>query len=342
MLSNLNRLALTFGRPILGIHNKTNGILFDVLECLIQRNLGYATTDVRVCYALIKEKLYDPSLSKVIFILHSQGGIEGSLIIDWLLQELPQDLLAKLEVYTFGNAANHFNNPHRHVESQSRALKDPLLGKMDAQGSAGLTNGQRTPSPGGGSPEPPSLVSLKSETTASTPNKVSDRAIGHIEHYAHTTDFVALWGVIHFATSKLSSRTMPRFIGRVFLREGIGGGHQFGQHYLDNMFPLAKDAKGGFVGCLDDEMDDIEKRVNEFMESEVVVAGAGGGANGRDVEVTGGLFGERGRSRRRETQVKMKVKELSRLWKYRNGKSPGETPPGLVKDVNGVVRGATM
>lgn len=341
MLSNLNRLALTFGRPILGIHNKTNGILFDVLECLIQRNLGYATTDVRVCYALIKEKLYEPSLSKVIFILHSQGGIEGSLIIDWLLQELPQDLLAKLEVYTFGNAANHFNNPHRHVESQSRALKDPLLGEMDAQGPAGLTNGYRTPSPGGNSADPPSLVSLKSETTASTPNKVSDRAIGHIEHYAHTTDFVALWGVIHFATSKLSSRTMPRFIGRVFLREGIGGGHQLCQHYLDNMFPLAKDAKGIFIGCLDDETEDTEKRVNEFMESEVVVAGTEG-AIGKEVEVTGSPLEESGRRRRRETQVKMKVKELSRLWKYRNGKSPGEKPPGLARDADGVVRGAAM
>jgi hypothetical protein len=346
MLSNLNRLALTFGRPILGIHNKTNGILFDVLECLIQRNLGYATTDVRVCYALIKEKLYDPSLSKVIFVLHSQGGIEGSMIIDWLLQELPQNLLAKLEVYTFGNAANHFNNPHRHVESQSRALNDPLLGEMDAQGSAGLTNGLRTPSPGGRSPEPPSLVTLKSETTASAPNRVSDRAIGHIEHYAHTTDFVALWGVIHFATSKLSSRTMPRFIGRVFLREGIGGGHQFCQHYLDNMFPLAKDAKRSLVGCLDDETEDTEKRVNEFMESEVVVVVAGADdAIGSEVEVTGSPLEGRGRRRRRrkrETQVKMKVKELSRLWKYRNGKSPGEQPPGLVKDANGVVRGATM
>lgn len=34
------------------------------------------------------------------------------MIIDWLLDELPQDLLHQLEVYSFGNAANHFNNPH--------------------------------------------------------------------------------------------------------------------------------------------------------------------------------------------------------------------------------------
>jgi hypothetical protein len=45
----------------------------------------------------IKASLYSDA-SKVVFILHSQGGIEGGMIIDWLLQEVPQDLLSKLEV----------------------------------------------------------------------------------------------------------------------------------------------------------------------------------------------------------------------------------------------------
>lgn len=119
MKANLNRVALTFGRPVLGIHNRTSGIVFDIVECLVQRNYGYATTDIRVAFKTVKDVLYNPQKSKVVFVLHSQGGIEGSLVLDWLLQELPQDLLAKLEVYTFGNAANHFNNPHRHALSQT-------------------------------------------------------------------------------------------------------------------------------------------------------------------------------------------------------------------------------
>ncbi|EAQ83304.1 hypothetical protein CHGG_09708 [Chaetomium globosum CBS 148.51] len=65
MQSNLDRLAVTFKRPILGIHNKTSGILFDVVECLIQRNWGYATKDVRVCYQIIKQKLYSSQYSKL-------------------------------------------------------------------------------------------------------------------------------------------------------------------------------------------------------------------------------------------------------------------------------------
>jgi hypothetical protein len=105
MMSNINRLALTFKRPVQGIHNRTTGIIFDVVECLIQRNFSYATDDVRLAYRTVKAHLYDPRFSKVVFILHSQGGIEGGLVLDWLLQELPQNLLAKLEVYTFGCAA---------------------------------------------------------------------------------------------------------------------------------------------------------------------------------------------------------------------------------------------
>ncbi|KAK3347906.1 hypothetical protein B0H65DRAFT_158653 [Neurospora tetraspora] len=394
MQSNLNRLAITFKRPILGIHNKTAGILFDVIECLVQRNLGYATADVRICYRIIKEKLYNPQYSKVIFILHSQGAIEGGMIIDWLLQELPQNLLAKLEVYTFGNAANHFNNPHRNIQSQHNAISNPLAASTDStnttagsgnteQAQATLSDNQpltetspqqrRTTTTGTtpaatattaatdtrtteGEQVEPSIPSLTSETSAITPSAVSGRAIGHIEHYAHTTDFVALWGILHFATSIPGQRTMPRFIGRVFARTTVRGGHQLCQHYLDGMFPLEKDAKtGAFLGCAETG--------NEFMESEITVGEAGsemtaakeameiswlangiangivsgGGEGNGDEAAVGGIavYGghspveRRGRvrTRRESMPAKVKVKDLSRLWQYRNGRSPNDKPP---------------
>jgi len=403
MRNNLNRLALTFKRPILGIHNKTDGIIFDVVECLVQRNLGYATSDVRVCYRIIKDKLYDPRYSKVVFLLHSQGAIEGSLIIDWLLQELPQDLLSKLEVYTFGNAANHFNNPHRFVRTQDEAFRNPLVASTDFTPSMTITTSLHNTSPSGTSvPNSanttiPSNNSLTLETRTPSPSAVSGRAIGHIEHYAHTTDFVALWGVMHFATSTLSTKTMPRFIGRVFARTSARGGHQMCQHYLDGMFPLARDAATGeFVGCAEE---------NEFMESEILVGseddndgGNGGeprvegqeveggvvrrerlgsmflgwvpgiiggqeelvnGVDGHDsddgdrnggVQVHGGSpVEERGRFRSRNINsgrdqvAKVKVKDLSRLWQYRNGRSPeDDKPPLLTRDADGVIRTATL
>ena len=339
MKSNLNRLALTFGRPILGVHNQTNGILFDVIECLIQRNFQYANSDIRICYKRIKEKLYDTRYSKVVFILHSQGGIEGGLVLDWLLQELPQDLLVKLEVYTFGCAANHFNNPHRHAISQqltgdhpAAALRSlisttvtasPIESPVASQLGRGAINGHATAA---GLPQDASGSSLASSRTLSA--AAQDRALGHIEHYAHQTDFVAMWGVLHFATSKLGSHDLPRFIGRLFV--GRRGGHQFCQHYLDGMFPLARDAATGeFTGAADasDFMDSVVQLGQEgdaardmreaFEISYLGARGFGSGAYEEAVEVHGS-----GRRRSRRT---VRVKDLSRLWLYRNGKSPLDT-----------------
>ncbi|KAH7395471.1 hypothetical protein BKA64DRAFT_59873 [Cadophora sp. MPI-SDFR-AT-0126] len=266
--SNVDRLALTFGRPVLGVHNKTNGIIFDVLQCLIQRNFTYATQDVRDCYSIVKSTLYQPHLTKVIFILHSQGAIEGGLIIDWLLQEVPQDLLAKLEVYTFGNAANHFNNPHLHLLSQHAALmhpKTPATTKtttsvhyhdpihpvpnthstplphpdfrsndaapnVNPNPGATLTNGTPLTTTSPPTPKPITRQISRQEST-------SGKTIRYIEHYAHTSDFVACWGVLHFTKNFSLGPSAPRFMGRVFERGGQGG-HQMNMHYLDGMFPL--------------------------------------------------------------------------------------------------------
>ena len=304
------------------------------------------------------------------------------MIIDWLLQELPQDLLSKLEVYTFGNAANHFNNPHRHVHLQDLAFRNPLAGAMDSTNAASQAPVLRSPSPNPHvhSSAPASswkkattdksassysvLPSLTSETSSFAPSAISGRAIGHVEHYAHTTDFVALWGVLHFATSKPETHTMPRFIGRVFARTSTRGGHQFCQHYLDGMFPLERSSTDPtkFVGCLEEG--------NEFMESEIVIGVEGdemssmreatelswlgngkGSGDPKGVEIHGGSpVEQRGRFRarvekpgqdgRRETRIK--VKELSRLWLYRNGNSPEAVPPLLARDGEGFVRTATL
>ncbi|ORY60981.1 uncharacterized protein BCR38DRAFT_459908 [Pseudomassariella vexata] len=364
MLSNLNRLALTFKRPVTGIHNKTNGIIFDVVECLIQRNFSYATGDVRLAYKAVKEHLYNPQYSKVVFILHSQGGIEGGLVLDWLLQELPQDLLTKLEVYTFGCAANHFNNPHRHAASQDAEknhlhtatatsvtkmqitdspteLKTPLPRRQTSD------DNHRSQQPVENPPTPESLSD--DETTQTETSQLvlpaMDRAIGYIEHYAHTTDFVALWGVLHFVTNKRASPMAPRFIGRVFSRTSSRGGHQFCQHYLNGMFPLECHPSNSteFIGCADenDFMNSVVERGEEgtarqeareaYEDSWDMLQRAGRKVKGKgsihEVAVHGSFT-----DGRLEGDGKIRVKDLSRLWLYRNGRSPPETPRGLEAD----------
>lgn len=83
----------------------------DMFQLLLQRNFGVGTANTRACYQILHSELYSKTTSKIVLILHGQGAIEGGAAIDWLLQEVPIGLFSKLEVYTFGSAANHFNNP---------------------------------------------------------------------------------------------------------------------------------------------------------------------------------------------------------------------------------------
>ncbi|RHZ53247.1 uncharacterized protein CDV56_103957 [Aspergillus thermomutatus] len=275
--SSVDRLAYTFGRNITGVHNPTLGIVFDVIECLIQRNFSYATSDVRDAYAIIKDALLNPQYEKVILILHSQGGIEGGLVIDWLLDELPRELLHNLEVYTFGNAANHFNNPFKTL---SHARRNESEGESPQANSA----------------------------------SIATKTIRRIEHYANSKDFVSVWGILNFAS-------IPnRYMGRVFVRPGSG--HQFIQHHLDTMFTLGKDMK-----TLD---------TNDFMEMEVEVQLDGSNRPETDRRDTGDRLDHdeidfpydemtaNGSLLQTDAYLsrKMKVKDLSRLWLYRNGASP--------------------
>lgn len=351
-------MAITFKRPVLGIHNRTWGIIFDIVECLIQRNFSYATSDVRIAYKIVKNALYDPAKSKVVLILHSQGGIEGGLVLDWLLQEIPQDLLSKLEIYTFGCAANHFNNPHRHAVSQKLTRENPsvALGTIVTETSSVISSDGNSPVDarrdlGVRIPTSQSLPREHSSTLSSstrTSTLAHDRAIAHIEHYAHSTDFVSIWGVLHFATNRTGSPLIPRFLGRLFVRSTGLGGHQMNQHYLDGMFPLRRDpVTGDFVG--------VDEEGNEFMDEvvrlgvegdamdnireafDITYAGTQGFGSGEvstPVEVHGVVTdGGKKMSRRRE----VKVRDLSRLWSYRNGMSPQGSPPLLATE--GSLRG---
>lgn len=253
------------------------------------------TQDIRNAYAAVKKAVADPRYKTVVFIIHSQGGIEGGLILDWLLADMPADLLGKLEIYTFGNAANHFNNPQR-----------PLT---DAERSAGLDH-----------------------------DDVANHERGvfrHIEHYANTLEFVSRWGVLHFDSWDTVAGVNNRYRGRVFERYG-GKGHQLNQHYLDNMFPLV-DAKRPDRGL---------REKNDFMDSIAGVYRAGPRATiksstsntpikaGVDASLTNGYHAEEGSMPEKERVVIRNitappfgiypepVKNLSRLWQYRNGRTP--------------------
>ena len=335
-----------------------------MIQCLIQRNFNYATRDIRDCYKIVKEKLYEPGYTKIVFILHSQGGIEGGMIIDWLLQEVPQDLFAKLEVYTFGNAANHFNDPHQHLVSQHTALANP-----DSVYTTKSTTyiHYHDPIPGTESGQEPNMKRSLHQAS------VAGKTIRYIEHYANTSDFVARWGVLHYLiSSNYLMSTAPRYMGRLF--ERVGRGHQFNQHYLDNMFPL-QDSVGkssgignsGFEGAADDspfmdtfvEWDEssnngkdkreglemsfltakgepLDEGEKETLISDMspVSSSASMTTLKREFEKGGGFTSvSEGSGGKEQITVRFKVKDLSRLWAYRNGRSPkiDEVDVGLAR-----------
>ncbi|KZF22895.1 hypothetical protein L228DRAFT_139030 [Xylona heveae TC161] len=133
---NCERLAETFGRPIVGVHNRSYGIIHDLIECLFQRCFYLNTTDGRITFAYLRDYVLDPSVEKVVLIGHSQGGLIVSLVLDKMFTTLDSENLSKLEVYTFGSAASHFDNPRssasrpqtriiRHIEHFCNE-KDPV------------------------------------------------------------------------------------------------------------------------------------------------------------------------------------------------------------------------
>lgn len=102
MTANVDMLSSIFKRPIVGIHNRTFGVVFDLMECLIQRCFSYSTEDTRIMYQHLKSILMDPKITKVVVIAHSQGGIILSTALDSLFADLPCGAFDKLEIYTFG------------------------------------------------------------------------------------------------------------------------------------------------------------------------------------------------------------------------------------------------
>jgi pimeloyl-ACP methyl ester carboxylesterase len=108
---NLQLLYNLFGRPVLGINNRTYGFLGDIVECVLQRSFGFRTSETRVAYPILEGFLNDANVTRVVLIAHSQGGIIASHVLRDLYTRVSITNLRKLEVYTFGNAALHFDNP---------------------------------------------------------------------------------------------------------------------------------------------------------------------------------------------------------------------------------------
>ncbi|EXF76696.1 hypothetical protein CFIO01_03507 [Colletotrichum fioriniae PJ7] len=200
---NINRLSRTFQRPITGVHNRTSGIIFDLIQCLLERCFYFGTSDTRTCYALITAAL-DPAQKKdkTVLILHSQGGLEGSIILDWLLSNYRRETLHKLEIYTFGNAANHFNDPET-------SQNEHVFGHIEHYGNTGDFVSQW------------GVIHFKSLVAEQSNPQPMD---GRHPFLPIVDDILRL------------DKRQNTFAGLLFENNVLG--HLLNQHYLDRLFPL--------------------------------------------------------------------------------------------------------
>ncbi len=118
-----------------------------------------------------------------------------------------------MQVYTFGNAASHFNNPLRTLTGPDNTTtmdaRDAIDGLL-VPGKAGQTN--------------------KPKVNQVLPKRV----IPYIEHYCNSEDMVNRWGALYSAKQILQNR----FCAHIFISDGSSG-HMLNQHYLGKMFPVA-------------------------------------------------------------------------------------------------------
>lgn len=164
----------------------------------------------------------------------------------------------------------------------------------------------------------------------------SERKIPHIEHYCNENDLVAKWGVLY----NVMNLPDNRYSGIIFTLCSSTG-HLFNQHYMGVMFPTDPLLADAFL----DEPVEVDEKTAIQRESvcgQTMVFTKLPGTNGVEdpsLAVTqnglrinfvdaakAGADGVRGRT----------VRQLSRLWRYRNGQKPSiplETMDGLINSV---------
>ena len=112
-LIELNRQELSkiFNRKINVLHNVTDSLISDLIECLIGKTTEDLTEASTVTLYTLSNKLLNPKIKKVIFVCHSQGTI----IISNVLKNLhklgldKKEYLEKLEIYAFANCSTKMN-----------------------------------------------------------------------------------------------------------------------------------------------------------------------------------------------------------------------------------------
>jgi hypothetical protein len=77
---------------------------------LLLRSIPYPSRTSTTLYTQLRELLLPPSTRKVLVVAHGTGASILSSVLSKLHNDLPIDLLSKLEIFTFGSAATYLSN----------------------------------------------------------------------------------------------------------------------------------------------------------------------------------------------------------------------------------------
>jgi len=107
---NGRRIEQLFDRPVTLIHNRTFGLLFDLLDCILGRTYNFSNETIETSSRVLKEALVDVQIKKVVLLSHGKGGIIAYQLAEELLMDpvINDAEIKKLEIYTFGCAAKKF------------------------------------------------------------------------------------------------------------------------------------------------------------------------------------------------------------------------------------------
>ncbi len=118
-----NILSQLLGEPVELVHNETEGLKKDLLECAEGRE-GVINRVARDAIDVIKDKLKHPGDLTV--VAHSQGAIVLTTAIQQLSREVSVDLLGRIKFVTFGAGVGHCVLPEAVFTEHFANSRDPV------------------------------------------------------------------------------------------------------------------------------------------------------------------------------------------------------------------------
>jgi len=107
--TNQEFLRNMFDRPIDLVHNNTDSLIMDLIECLVGKETDDLTEPAMITLYTMSRKLLNPKIKKLVVICHSQGTIIVAQALNYLhkLGLDKAEYLYKLEVYAFASCATN-------------------------------------------------------------------------------------------------------------------------------------------------------------------------------------------------------------------------------------------